>query len=62
MKILCSKCKGTKSFRGLGCVTTICPSCNGVGFIEAAEVLNEQNEIIKIKRIRRMKTDEAKEE
>lgn len=62
MKILCSKCKGTKKFRGLGCVITICPSCNGVGFIEAAKVLEEKSEPVKIKRAKRMKTDEIKEE
>lgn len=61
MKILCSKCKGTKKFRGLGCVITICPSCNGVGFIEAAKVLEEKSEPVKIKRAKRTKADEKKE-
>lgn len=62
MKILCSKCKGTKKFRGMGCVISICPNCNGVGFIEAAKILDNENQTKKIKRIKRMKPDENEKE
>lgn len=58
MKLVCNKCKGTKKFRGLGCIITICQDCNGVGLVEASKILNdEDDQPKKLKRTRKEKTD-----
>jgi DnaJ-class molecular chaperone len=59
MKLLCNKCKGTKKFRGMGCVISICHECNGNGFVEASEIIKPESiTVIKTKRQRRINKNE----
>ena len=46
MKIICTKCKGQKSYRMMGGINVICKDCNGVGQVDV-EVEPETIEKVK---------------
>lgn len=48
MKLICEKCKGNKSVRGMGCVIEICKECKGKGFKEFDNVVSKKSPIVNI--------------
>ncbi len=34
MQVICPKCSGNKTYRGMGSMTIKCEPCNGLGYID----------------------------
>lgn len=53
MKVVCKKCLGNKTYRGMGSMTVKCEPCHGSGSIEIETKLNSDEPIKKLSKVKK---------
>lgn len=48
MKVICRKCQGNKTYRGMGSMIVKCDACKGIGLVEP-EIKPDASEPVKAK-------------
>lgn len=56
--VRCDSCRGQKRIVALGNISTDCPYCHGIGYIDSPELATEKIDISKVKRGRKKKSND----